>query len=89
MIRNKRKSLIVKLCLTREWGEIKKMRKKFLEEVIGPRFSSLSRGGGVVNIICIISKNAIIFNYIPICYVIHVNIVRTLKYPVFSHFLAL
>ena len=89
MIRNKRKSLIVKLCLTQGWDRIKKWEKKFLEEVIGPRFHSLARGGGVVNIICIISKNPIIFNYIPICYVIHVNIVRTLKYPVFSHFLAL
>lgn len=62
------------------------MRKKFLEEVIGPRFSSLSMGGGVANIICIISKNVLTFNYISICYVIHVNIVRTLKYPVLATF---
>ena len=90
MIRNKRKFLIVKLCLTQGWGEIKKIRKKiFRRGDWAPFFVALKGGGGVVNIIHIISKNAIIFNYIPICYVIHVNIVRTLKYPVFSHFLAL
>ena len=66
------------------------MRKKIFRRGDGaPFFVALKGGGGVVNIICIISKNAIIFNYIPICYAIHLNIVITLKYPVFSHFLAL
>ena len=47
MIRNKRKSLIVKLCLTREWGEIKKMRKKiFRRGDWTPFFVALKGGWG-------------------------------------------
>lgn len=62
------------------------MRKKIFRRGDWAPFFVALKGGGVVNIICIISKNVLTFNYISTCYAILVNILRTLKHPVFSHF---